>query len=806
MPERFSHLFEHLPEPLLIVDGDGRIANANEAAADLYRCERDDLVGHLLTELWDASEQDAVQTELARADERGEITLSGAGRRRDGRLFFQEMRLTVDPDDAGRSAFVLLRDLSERQRLEMGLAGLADLARLDEGEGSLSLVAASALKLARRMLAADRAAVCSFQGDETVEWLASYRLEPLIAASANLRPSQIEWVRSAVESGQPELIDRRSPDHQRSALSEAADSLGVASFAIVPLRVGEELTGILGLTWSDDPPELAQDRPLLTAIGRLIGLALANVRLRDSLLARQEALDESEERYRNLFQEAPEPILLQDPDGVILDANAAACTLFARRRRDLLGRRIDELSVISREERSRLRVQLRRRGRGNARVRGLRPDGTGFPLLMHMAITALRGEERLLVQLRDATEQERMQGELLQAQKMEALGQLISGVAHELNNPLSAIVAFSQLLRTDPRLPDELTRDADLLMHEADRTRRIVQNLLDFARQHPPERRPTDLEALVERTLELHAYALGAAGITVDRQLPAELPLVDVDPGQIQQVLLNLTLNAIQAIRSEGRGGMITVAADTLRDEGGRERVRLSISDDGPGVSADVQPHLFEPFFTTKAVGEGTGLGLSVSYGIIAAHSGRLWYEPTDRRGATFVLELPAGTRAADRAAGSALVPSISRPSATRRRQPGAAILAVDDEPSVGEVVKRALGRDGHRVTLASSGDEALEKLRAEHFDVLLVDHRMSGMDGIELYRRAVEMRPELRHRAVIMSGDVLNAALRSFASDSSVRMLAKPFDVPSLVGAIDEILAAGQPGGAQPAAARSRG
>jgi PAS domain S-box-containing protein len=810
--DRFRRLFENLPEALLVLSSDGLIGAANDAAGDLFRCESSELVGRQLGELWEGGDEEPLTNQLAELREQGELTLSGTGNRMDGQTFALEMRMTVDPDGQGAEAFVLARDLSERQRLEVGLAGLADLARLHEAEGSLPSVAAAAIQLARRMLDVDRGAVCSFQGDETVEWLASHRLEPLIAASSNLRPSEIPWLQLALESGQPQLIDRRRPEHLRSPLSAAADQLGVAAFAIVPIRAGEELTGALGLVWSDDPPELAQDRELLATIGRLVGLALANVRLRDSLIARQQALDESEARYRNLFQEAPEPILLQSWDGVLLDVNEAACNLYGRRRGELLGRMGEEISLIDRDERAELQAQLRRQRRGVVHGRGRRADGTTFPQLMHIAVTRLRGEERLLVQVRDLTEQERLQAELLQAQKMEALGQLISGVAHELNNPLSAIIAFSQLLRTDDRLPADMTHDADLLMQEADRTRRIVQNLLDFARQRRPERQSASLKDLIERTLELHAYALRAGQIDVHLELPDDLQPVHVDPGQIQQVLLNLTLNAIQAIRSTGRPGSITISAETVRRARAEHGIRLRVHDEGPGISIEARSHLFEPFFTTKPVGEGTGLGLSVSYGIVAAHGGRLWFEPGLERGATFMLELPAGSSPSSPASPApGAEPAAVRPSSAARRPVALAlepttrngrreahILAVDDEASVRSLLERALTRGGHSVTVAASGAEALQKVAEEDFDLLLVDHRMSGMDGVDFYQRMVELRPELRNRAVLMSGDTLNPALQQFAAASGVRMLAKPFDVTSLMEVIEEELARAERSAAQ--------
>ena len=376
--------------------------------------------------------------------------------------------------------------LSEAQLRERGLAGLAELARLEERTGSINAVAARALELVGSMLDADRAAVCAIDGDETIEWLAQRRLERLIAASADLRPSDLSWVKRPLETGRPEVFDRRMPDHERSALSDTADQMGMAAFAIVPLRSGTEFSGILGLVWNDDPPELARDEELLTAIGRLVGLALGNLRLRDALLARQAELDESETRYRGLFEQAPEPILICDWDGQVFDSNRAASSLFGISSQRLLSQNLETLTGLDRAQRRDVTAVLHRARRAEVEARGRRPDGTTFPVVLRLAVTALRGEERLLVQLRDMTETEQMQAELLQA------------LAHELSSHLSALTAFAQLLRADERLPADLVHDADLLVQEADRTRRIVQNLVDVASQRTPDRQPTQSGPLVE--------------------------------------------------------------------------------------------------------------------------------------------------------------------------------------------------------------------------------------------------------------------------------------------------------------------
>jgi PAS domain S-box-containing protein len=674
--------------------------------------------------------------------------------------------------------------LTEAQLRERGLAGLAELARLDDQTGSIHAVAARALDLVSSLLDADRAAVCAIEGDETIEWLAQRRLERLIAASADLRPSDLAWATRPFQSGRPELFDRRRPEHERSALSDTADAMGMAAFAIVPLRSGTEFSGILGLVWNDDAPELARDEELLTTIGRLVALALGNVRLRDSLLAHQAEIHESEKRYRSLFEQAPEPILICDWDGRVLDANGAASRLYGTTVGRLRNQTLDSLTDLSRDQRRGLTSTLHRSRVAQTEARGRRSDGSDFPLLMHLAATAVRGEERVLVQLRDLTDQERMQTELLHAQKMEALGQLISGVAHELNNPLSAIIAFSQLLRSDERLPADLAHDADLLVQEADRTRRIVQNLLDFARQRTPNRQPTQLAPLLERTLELNAYALRAGRIETRLLLPTDLPPVLVDADQIQQVLLNLTLNAIQAIRSAKPSGTITASARV--EEG--PVVRLKVEDDGPGVDESVRPRLFEPFFTTKDVGQGTGLGLSVSYGIVAAHGGRLWFEPAADGGAAFLVDLPVVESAAhDAKAGT--TSSLARSRASRAPS-GKTVMVVDDEPSIRETLRRALTRAGHEVIVCASGAQALGELADRQVDLMLLDHRMSTMDGTEVYERAIELEPDLRGRAVLMTGDTLNPALAAFAAEHGLRSMSKPFDIDDLVGTVADRLA----------------
>jgi PAS domain S-box-containing protein len=432
-----------------------------------------------------------------------------------------------------------------------------------------------------------------------------------------------------------------------------ARATGFRSFAAIPIRTGEELAGALLCFFEQPAAALPVGEDSLDSVARIGGIALANFRLRERLVS-------SEERYRTLFEESPDALFVSALDGTVLDANEAAVRLYHVNRGEVLGRYFGQFIFADEREMARRRQIVWAQGRGTFDDRGRRPDGTEFKASIEVRVVELGGQRRFLSLVRDLSDQERLTSELVQAQKMEAIGSLVSGVAHELNNPLAAIIAFSQLLRGDPRLPEDMKHDAGLLVQEADRTRRIVQGLLDFARQRPPERRRTSIATLVRSVLELQSYALSTNRVQVVEDIPADLPEVDLDRAQMQQVLLNLTINAIQAIRSRDRSvpAHLWITAALVRPGRqlgrsaaeklgqGQPRVRLTIRDDGPGVPEEARSRLFIPFFTTKQPGEGTGLGLSVSFGIVAAHGGSLSYEPGPGNvGSCFIVELPVHAR-----------------------------------------------------------------------------------------------------------------------------------------------------------------
>jgi signal transduction histidine kinase len=395
------------------------------------------------------------------------------------------------------------------------------------------------------------------------------------------------------------------------------------------------------------------------------------------------------------------------------------------------------------------------------------------------------GSLRVEALVRDVSERKKLDDEtrdiyhqLLQAEKMAALGQTISGVAHELNNPLATILSWAERLSERPTLDAAVRRGLETILGESERAARIVRNLLTFARKRQTTRAMVDINQIVRETLSLRSYEQRVTNISVIDALAAGLPHVFADGHQVQQVLLNLVINAEQAMLSAHGRGVLVVR--TWHDAA-QESVVLEINDDGPGIPDEVQPKIFDPFFTTKEVGKGTGLGLTVAYAIVQEHGGRIRLESRPDVGASFYVELP--------------VTGAKLPATTLTRLSddeaegvvGAQILVVEDEAALAAAVIEALKDVGYVVEHAADGEQALVKVREHSFDLVVCDLKMPRLDGKAFYRTLAAVAPGLAKRVIFVTGDVAGTDAETFLEESGCRWLGKPFRLSDLLRAVKE-------------------
>ncbi|MBW2307822.1 MAG: PAS domain S-box protein [Deltaproteobacteria bacterium] len=391
---------------------------------------------------------------------------------------------------------------------------------------------------------------------------------------------------------------------------------------------------------------------------------------------------------------------------------------------------------------------------------------------IRLASSPVRNSEGTLVAvikiIEDITEKKQIQERLLQSEKLAVIGEIISGVAHELNNPLTAVLGYAQMLQWEED-PGEKKRQLKLIEEQALRSAKIIQNLLTFARKQKPEKRLVDINEVLEKTLDLKAYDLSVNNIQVVKELAPTLPNILGDSHQLQQVFMNLINNAEQAMIDAHAGGTLIVRSGFLGDE---DQILVEIEDDGPGIPDEIKPRIFDPFFTTKKVGKGTGLGLSLSHGIIRDHRGDISVssDTENGKGATFTLRFPM--------AGDKLSCNHQKkaPEEAGIRGRKFSILIIDDESTVLDIVAKLLNREGYRVDTASSGEHGLQKMQERRFDLLICDFRMPGIDGKRLYWEIKRKNLIDEDKIIFMTGDVVREETMEFIELINGNFITKPF------------------------------
>lgn len=422
------------------------------------------------------------------------------------------------------------------------------------------------------------------------------------------------------------------------------------------------------------------------------------------------------------------------------------------------------------DERKTYLEQLRQNGWLNDfKTRFIGAGGKPFWGAVSARLIEFNGEEVIVSNTRDLTRDLAMEDELsnqremlFQNEKMSALGELLAGVAHELNNPLSIVVGNSLLLREEEQDP-ETARRIDKISSAAERCAKIVKTFLTMARQQPTKMELTDINAIITVAVDVAGYGRTNEALTISCDLNNEIPDIMADGDQITQVIINLLINAEQAITKADKGDLITVSTNHARSDGS---IEIIVTDNGPGIKEDIRARVFEPYFTTKDIGEGTGIGLAFCHRIVLSHGGQLTLDQNHQDGSRFVVTLPlvSGKGA------PTLASEIPSPAKTKCR-----ILVVDDEVGVAELIAEVLEKEGMDVQKAHSGTEALGYLRTGQFDLILSDLNMPQMGGREFYETIKREFPDMLTAIAFISGDTMGAKSQELCGETGCPCLEKP-------------------------------
>jgi len=530
----------------------------------------------------------------------------------------------------------------------------------------------------------------------------------------------------------------------------------------------------------------------------VFGRDYTELKLRERELADKLAeLHTSEALKSAIFDHALAALVTTDALGRIVEFNPSAEAMFGRRRADVLGRLVSEVMIPERFRVPHESGMQRIQAGGAPRVIGkrmemhaLRADGSEFPMEMVLWRTDAAGSVFYTASIGDLSERhdaasqiERQREALRQSEKLGAMGSLLAGVAHELNNPLAIVMGRASLLEEKCEDLPELRADALRIREAAERCGRIVRTFLNMARSRPSQRSPVAINEMVRAAADMLQYGYRTHGIELDLALADALPSITADGDQIGQVVMNLLVNAQQALAgAEGpRRVRVQTGLEPRRDN--REpRVWLRVADNGPGVSAALRPRVFEPFFTTKPEGTGTGLGLAVSRSLARDHGGELTLEPSSEQGgASFRLSLPISGQAEEATVPAAL-PEAGASLMVR-------VLVVDDEAELAELMREMLETAGYDVATAESGAVALELLATARFDAIVSDLRMPDIDGAALWREVAARHPALSRSMLFVTGDTLSPDAREFLRSSRCASLDKPFSKADLLARVAALL-----------------
>ncbi len=789
--ERYRLITENINDAVFLLDPEGRLVFANARGETItgYRIEefRGRSLDALLTP--EGARDALARLEAFRAGRPVAPSLETEVVRKDGSRLWVEVNFTSILNDAGILGHIgVARDITERKQGEAELrtraaqqAAVAALGQRALGGAELSTIFEEAVALVASTLGVEYCKVLELLPEEEAL---------LLRAGVGWREGLVGRVRVGMGSDsqagytlltdEPVVVEDLGAETRFSGPPLLLEHGVVSGLSVVIPGDGRPF-GVLGAHTARRRDFSAEDVRFLQSVARLLAVAIARRRAED-------ALQERETRYR---------LVTLATNDAVWDWNLLTNEIeWGEGVQVLFGYGADEVGPdftwwaerVHPDDRERVLAEVdavvvhgAQHWSGEYRFR-CRDGSYSFVFDRGYVVHDDKGKPiRMIGAMADLTQRRRAEEALRQSEKLAAMGSLLAGVAHELNNPLSVVLGQAALLSATVQ-ESPLAERAEKIVRAAERCARIVRNFLALARQRPPERQRVQVNRLVQEAVELLAYPLRVDDVEVVQDLAPGLPELWADPHQLHQVIVNLVTNAHHAMRQTPPPRRLTFMT---RFHAPQKRVSLTVGDTGPGIPPEVQAHIFEPFFTTKAPGEGTGLGLSLCQRAIEEHGGSIGIESRrGERGAVFRIELPVE-------APPVLLPE-ARPSAERRPVRDKTVLVVDDEPEIAQILADLLAEDGHRVDVAPSGIAALTRLAERAYDLILSDVRMPELDGPGLYREVERRYPHLRCRFVFVTGDALGPETREFFARVDVPGLGKPFALDEVRRVVRQVLGPG--------------